>query len=162
MRVGIGFDAHRLTANRKLILGGVEVPFDRGLEGHSDADVLTHAVCDAVLGAVGADDLGAHFPDSDPSFKDARSLDLLQRAVAVCRRRGYVVNNMDATVVAEQPRLRPFIHPMEGNLAASLGVRPEQVNVKATTTEGLGFTGRDEGIAAFAVVTVAELKTEEG
>jgi 2-C-methyl-D-erythritol 2,4-cyclodiphosphate synthase len=152
IRVGNGLDVHALVSGRNLVLGGVTIPFERGLKGHSDADALLHAICDAVLGALGEGDIGAHFPDTDPRYKDADSRILLrtiwQRAVA----EGYSLGNVDATVVAEAPRLAPYIRQMTANIASDLGAGIEQVNVKATTTEGLGFAGRGEGIAALATV----------
>jgi len=157
MRVGHGYDAHRLVSGRPLILGGVEIPHPLGLLGHSDADVLTHAIGDALLGAAGLGDLGRHFPDNDPAFKNIRSLILLERIVALVRERGYRVVNVDATVVAEQPRLAPHVPQMVANLAPILSVAPEDVNLKATTTEKMGFTGRREGIAALAVALVEKV-----
>ena len=152
IRIGNGVDVHALVSGRSLVLGGVTIPFDRGLKGHSDADALLHAICDAVLGALGAGDIGAHFPDTDPRYKDADSRILLrtiwQRAVA----EGYSLGNVDATVVAEAPKLAPYIRQMTANIASDLGAGIEQVNVKATTTEGLGFAGRGEGIAALVTV----------
>ena len=152
IRIGNGLDVHALVTGRDLVLGGVTIPFERGLKGHSDADALLHAICDAVLGALGEGDIGAHFPDSDPRYKDADSRILLrtiwQRAVA----EGYSLGNVDATIVAEAPKLAPYIRQMTANIAADLGAGMERVNVKATTTEGLGFTGRGEGIAALATV----------
>ena len=152
IRIGNGVDVHALVSGRSLVLGGVTIPFDRGLKGHSDADALLHAICDAVLGALGAGDIGAHFPDTDPRYKDADSRILLrtiwQRAVA----EGYSLGNVDATVVAEAPKLAPYVRQMMANIASDLGAGIEQVNVKATTTEGLGFAGRGEGIAALATV----------
>jgi 2-C-methyl-D-erythritol 2,4-cyclodiphosphate synthase len=151
-RIGNGFDVHPLVAGRRLVLGGVTLPFDRGLAGHSDADVLLHAICDAVLGAIGEGDLGRHFPDTDSAYKDADSRVLLksvwQRAVAA----GYALGNVDVTVIAEAPRLAPYVAQMVSNIAADLGAATAQVNVKATTSEGLGFIGRGEGIAALATV----------
>jgi 2-C-methyl-D-erythritol 2,4-cyclodiphosphate synthase len=154
MRVGLGYDAHRLVGGRPLILGGVEIPHHLGLSGHSDADVLTHAIGDALLGAVGAGDLGSHFPDTDPAFKGISSLILLERIMAVVRERGYRPVNVDATIVAQAPRLAPHIPHMVGRLAPVLGLPPESINIKATTTEKMGFAGREEGIAAYAVVLV--------
>ena len=154
MRVGLGYDAHRLVAGRPLILGGVAIPYEKGLLGHSDADVLTHAIGDALLGAVGAGDLGTHFPDQDPAYKDISSLILLARIMAVVRDRGFAPVNVDATIVAEQPRLASHIPAMKTNLAPILGLTPAEVNIKATTTEHMGFTGRGEGLAAYAVVLV--------
>jgi 2-C-methyl-D-erythritol 2,4-cyclodiphosphate synthase len=152
IRIGNGLDVHALVTGRNLVLGGVTIPFERGLKGHSDADALLHAICDAVLGALGEGDIGAHFPDTDPRYKDADSRILLrtiwQRAVA----EGYSLGNVDATVVAEAPKLAPYIRQMTANIASDLGAGIEQVNVKATTTEGLGFAGRGEGIAALATV----------
>ena len=153
-RIGFGNDVHRLVRGRPLVLGGVPIEADFGLEGHSDADVLTHAVMDAVLGAVGKGDIGRHFPDTDPSFKDARSLELLRRVEGIMRGEGFRLNNLDATVVAQRPRLAPHIPEMEERLAAALGASPERVNVKATTTEGLGYCGRGEGMEAFAVASL--------
>jgi len=151
MRVGIGYDVHQLAAGRLLVLGGVEVPFNMGLAGYSDADVLLHAVMDALLGAAGAGDIGRHFPDSDPRYKEVSSLFLLARVAQVLAVQGLAVGNIDAVVVAQAPRLVPYIPQMELNIAGTLGIAPEQVNVKATTTEWLGFTGRGEGIAAYAI-----------
>jgi len=152
IRIGNGLDVHALVTGRNLVLGGVTIPFERGLKGHSDADALLHAICDAVLGALGVGDIGAHFPDTDPRYKDADSRILLrtvwQRAVA----EGYSLGNVDATVVAEAPKLAPYIRQMTANIASDLGAGIEQVNVKATTTEGLGFAGRGEGIAVLATV----------
>jgi 2-C-methyl-D-erythritol 2,4-cyclodiphosphate synthase len=156
MRVGLGYDAHRLVAGRPLILGGVAIPYEKGLLGHSDADVLTHAIGDALLGAVGAGDLGTHFPDKDPAYKDISSLILLARIMKVVRDRGFAPVNVDATIVAEQPRLASHIPAMQANLAPILGLTPAEVNIKATTTEHMGFTGRGEGLAAYAVVLVTK------
>lgn len=152
IRIGHGYDVHRLTPNRKLILGGVEVPFDRGLLGHSDADVLTHALMDALLGAAALGDIGKLFPDNDPAYAGISSLMLLDRVMARLRDAGYCVGNVDATILAQQPKLAPFLPRMKQSLAQHLGVPPDQVNVKATTEEGLGFTGTGEGMAAHAVV----------
>ena len=157
MRVGFGYDAHRLTPGRPLVLGGVEIPYPLGLRGHSDADVLTHALGDALLGAVAAGDLGRHFPDTDPAFKDISSLILLERIMAVVQSRGYQPVNVDITVVAEQPRLAPHIPRMIDNLAPILGLAPDAVSIKATSTEKMGFAGREEGIAAYAVVLVTKV-----
>ncbi|MBE0466912.1 MAG: 2-C-methyl-D-erythritol 2,4-cyclodiphosphate synthase, partial [Candidatus Desulforudis sp.] len=154
VRTGFGYDVHRLVGDRKLVLGGVEIPFDRGLAGHSDADVLVHAVMDALLGAAGAGDIGGLFPDNDPAFRGLSSLVLLDRVAGVVRERGLEVANLDAVVVAQAPRLAPFIPRMEGNIARVLGVSPAVVNVKATTTEGLGFTGAGAGMAAYAVAAL--------
>lgn len=150
-RIGHGYDVHRLVPGRKLILGGVEVPFDRGLLGHSDADVLTHAVMDALLGAAGLGDIGKLFPDNDPAYAGISSLLLLDRVAQRLREAGWQVGNVDATVLAQQPKLAPHIPKMRQNLARHLGILQEQVNVKATTEEGLGFTGAGQGMAAHAV-----------
>jgi 2-C-methyl-D-erythritol 2,4-cyclodiphosphate synthase len=156
MRVGLGYDAHRLVAGRPLILGGVEIPYIQGLLGHSDSDVLSHAIGDALLGAAGAGDLGTHFPDKDPAYKNISSLILLERIMAVVRKRGFQPVNVDATIVAQQPRLAPHIPEMQAKLAQILGLTPAEVNVKATSTEHMGFVGRGEGMAAYAVVLVVQ------
>ena len=157
MRVGFGYDAHRLTPGRPLVLGGVEIPHPVGLSGHSDADVLTHALGDALLGAVAAGDLGRHFPDSNPAYQGISSLILLERIMTVVQARGFQPVNVDVTVVAEQPRLAPHIPLMIDNLAPILGLAPDAVSIKATSTEKMGFAGREEGIAAYAVVLVASV-----
>lgn len=151
MRIGQGYDVHRLTEGRKLVLGGVGIPFEQGLLGHSDADVLTHAVMDALLGAAGMGDIGQHFPDSDPAYAGADSLRLLTQVVKLLTEAGWRVENVDSTVIAQRPKLAPHIPQMKKNLALAMGVLPEQVNVKATTEEKLGFTGSGEGMAAQAV-----------
>ena len=151
MRIGHGYDVHRFAEGRDLVLGGVKIPHDRGLLGHSDADVLTHAVMDALLGAAALGDIGLHFPDSDPAYLGISSLSLLERVGKLLREKGYSVGNIDATLVAQEPRLRPYIDLMRENIAAALGVDPDLVSVKATTEEGLGFTGERLGIAAHAV-----------
>ena len=151
MRIGHGYDVHRLVEGRKLILGGVEVPHTLGLLGHSDADVLTHAVMDALLGAAALGDIGRHFPDSDPAYKGADSLVLLDHVMALLEKAGWQVGNVDATILAQKPKLAPYIDQMRDNLARRMKVAPAQVNVKATTEEKLGFTGAEEGIAAHAV-----------
>ena len=151
LRIGHGYDVHRLVEGRRLILGGVEVPFDKGLLGHSDADVLTHAVMDALLGAAGLGDIGRHFPDTDPAYAGADSLKLLDYVVELLEAQGWKVGNVDATILAQRPKLAPHLEQMRENLAARMKVEPEQVNVKATTEEKLGFTGAEEGIAAHAV-----------
>ena len=156
MRVGLGYDAHRLAAGRPLILGGVAIPHALGLLGHSDADVLTHAIGDALLGAVGAGDLGTHFPDKDPAYKNISSLTLLERIMHIVRDRGFQPVNVDATLVAQAPRLAPHLPLMQANLAPILGLTPADINIKATTTEHMGFTGRGEGMAAYAVVLVTK------
>ena len=152
MRIGHGYDVHRLVPDRRLVLGGVEVPFERGLLGHSDADVLTHAVMDALLGAAALGDIGQHFPDHDPAYAGADSLVLLDQVTVLLAERGWRVGNVDATVIAQRPKLASYIPQMRANLARRMGAELEQVNVKATTEEGLGFTGGGEGIAAHAVV----------
>lgn len=159
MRIGHGYDVHRLVEGRKLILGGVEVPHTLGLLGHSDADVLTHAVMDALLGAAALGDIGRHFPDTDPAYKGADSLALLDHVMTLLDREGWKVGNVDATILAQKPKLAPHISQMRDNLAHHMGVAPEQVNVKATTEEKLGFTGAEEGIAAHAVCLL-ERKTK--
>ena len=153
-RIGHGYDVHRLVNERKLILGGVEIPFERGLLGHSDADVLTHAVMDALLGAAALGDIGRHFPDTDPAYEGADSLVLAAHVTALLSERGYRVNNIDATVIAQRPKLAPYIAAMRDNLARVFCVDADAVNVKATTEEKLGFTGSGEGIAVHAVVTI--------
>ena len=154
MRIGHGYDVHRLVEGRKLILGGVEVPYEKGLLGHSDADVLTHAVMDALLGAAGLGDIGQHFPDSDDRFLGADSLELLRQVCGMLSERGYRIGNVDVTVIAQRPKLAGFIPAMRKNLAAVMGLRPDDVNVKATTEEKLGFTGEGLGIAAHAVALI--------
>lgn len=156
LRVGQGYDVHRLVANRRLVLGGVDIPYEKGLLGHSDADVLTHAICDALLGAAALGDLGRHFPDSSAEFKDIDSQLLLQRVKAMLDGQGYTIHNIDSTVVAQSPKLAPYIERMRARIAATLEIKPEQVGIKATTTEGLGFEGRGEGISAQAVVLLAK------
>ncbi|ERG67244.1 MULTISPECIES: 2-C-methyl-D-erythritol 2,4-cyclodiphosphate synthase [Exiguobacterium] len=152
MRIGQGFDVHAFAEGRPLILGGIEIPHDRGLLGHSDADVLLHTIADAALGAIAAGDIGKHFPDTDPEFKDADSKVLLQHVWQLVKAEGYVLGNVDATVMAERPKLRTYIDDMRAVIAELLEADISQVNVKATTTEKLGFTGREEGIAAQAVI----------
>ena len=154
MRIGHGYDVHRLVENRRLILGGVEIPFEKGLLGHSDADVLTHAVADALLGAAALGDIGKLFPDNDQKFKDADSIQLLRQVVARLKEDGFSVTNVDATVLAQRPKLAPFIPEMREMLADALSVPVDRVSVKATTEEGLGFTGSGEGIAAHAVCLI--------
>lgn len=151
IRIGHGYDVHRLVEERKLILGGVDIPYEKGLLGHSDADVLTHAVMDALLGAAGLGDIGKHFPDTDPTYKGADSLKLLDHVIEVLRDNGWQVGNVDATVIAQRPKLAGYIPEMRENLAARMGVSSGQVNVKATTEEKLGFTGSGDGISAHAV-----------
>ncbi len=154
IRIGHGYDVHRLVEGRKLILGGVEIPHALGLLGHSDADVLLHAVCDALLGAAGLGDIGKHFPDSDPAYKGIDSTLLLKHCGKLLAEKGYTVGNIDATVIAQKPKLASHIPTMAENIAACLGIETEQVNVKATTEEHLGFSGREEGIASHAVALI--------
>lgn len=161
IRVGFGYDAHRLVSGRRLILGGVDIPHHLGLQGHSDADVLLHAACDALLGAAGLGDLGRHFPDTDPELAGLSSLTLLRRVVGMVRDGGFELQNLDTTVVAQAPKLAPHIQTMIANIAEAMEVSPGQVSVKATTTEGMGFTGSGEGIAAYAVAVLIEKEREK-
>jgi len=156
-RIGNGYDVHRLIKGRKLILGGVEIPHGLGLDGHSDADVLCHALCDSLLGASGAGDLGKYFPDTDNKWKGVSSLVLLEKSGELVAERGFQISNIDTTIVAQQPKIGPHIESMTTNISETLKIDPTQINIKATTTERLGFTGREEGIAAYAV---ALLKTK--
>lgn len=151
MRIGHGYDVHRLVPDRKLILGGVEVPYEKGLLGHSDADVLTHALMDALLGAAGLGDIGRHFPDTDPAYAGADSLKLLEQVVELIRQKGYRLGNADCTVIAQRPKLASYLPAMQENLARICRVEPDQINLKATTEEKLGFTGDGSGISAHAV-----------
>ena len=157
-RVGCGYDVHRLVEGRKLILGGVEIPYERGLLGHSDADVLLHALMDALLGAAAMGDIGLHFPDNDPAYEGADSRMLLRKVKGMLVNSGYVINNVDMTVIAQAPRLRPYIEKMQENIAADLVIPADRVNVKATTEEHLGFTGRGEGISAQAVCSIDRMQ----
>lgn len=154
MRVGMGYDVHKLVENRKLILGGVEIPYERGLLGHSDADVLLHAVMDALLGAAALGDIGRHFPDTDPAYAGADSMELLKQVRTMLEEQLYFVGNIDATIIAQKPKLAPYIPQMIANIAGVLGIPENCVNVKATTEEGLGFTGTGEGISAQAICTL--------
>lgn len=154
MRVGIGYDVHQLVNDRKLILGGVEIPFEKGLLGHSDADVLVHAVMDALLGAAGLGDIGRHFPDTDPEYAGADSLVLLKRVHHLVAERGYQPNNIDAVIIAQRPKMAPYMEEMQKNIASALELLPDRVNIKATTTETLGFEGRGEGISVQAIVSI--------
>lgn len=156
MRTGFGYDSHRLVAGRKLIVGGVEVPFEKGLMGHSDADVLCHAITDAVLGALGLGDIGKHFPDSDPQWKDAVSIELLKYVVELAIMNGYKVAWVDSTVIAEQPKMAPFIDAMKDALSKT-GIPPGNINIKAKTNEGMGFIGRGEGLVAYAVCLLEKI-----
>ncbi len=158
-RIGHGYDVHKLTENRKLILGGVDIPYEKGLLGHSDADVLVHAVCDSLLGALALGDIGAHFPDTDAAFKNVDSLVLLRKVCSLVAENGYSIGNIDATVLAQRPKLAPFINRMRNNIALACNVSAEQVSVKATTEEGLGFTGEGLGIAAHCVALVIKKET---
>lgn len=158
MRIGMGYDVHKLVEGRKLILGGVHVPYEKGLLGHSDADVLLHAICDALLGAAALGDIGKHFPDTDPAFHNVDSMILLKEVVHLIEEQGYTVGNVDATVIAQKPKLASFIPKMKENISHVLGVRLDQVNVKATTEEKLGFTGEGLGISANAVCLLEERK----
>lgn len=155
MRIGTGFDVHRLVEGRRLVLGGVEIPYEKGLLGHSDADVLVHAICDALLGAAALGDIGRHFPDTDARFKDIDSLVLLRQVGMLLKRKGLNIVNLDTTVIAQSPKLAPHIAEMTANIAKNLAIDEDQIGIKATTTEGLGFAGRGEGIAAQAVVLLS-------
>ena len=155
MKIGIGYDVHRLVAGRQLILGGTRIPFEKGLLGHSDADVLTHAICDALLGSVGLGDIGQHFPDTDPQYKDISSLTLLARSYKKVRQRGFTINNIDTIIFAEAPKIGPYRNTMLENIARAVETDPGCINIKATTTEGLGVIGKGEGIGAMSVVLVA-------
>lgn len=157
VRVGNGYDVHRLVEGRKLMMGGVEIPYEKGLLGHSDADVLLHAVCDALLGAAGLGDIGRHFPDTSAQYKGISSLKLVAEVCRMLSDNGYRVLNIDCTIVAERPKMAPYVPSMVGNIAAAVSVERKAINVKATTTEGLGFEGRGEGIAAFAVCTIVPI-----
>jgi len=154
MRTGIGYDSHRLTEGRRLVIGGVDIPHEKGLLGHSDADVLLHAVCDAILGAIGAGDIGRHFPDTDPRYKDIDSIKLIEAVKILAGEKGFQLNNIDATVIMEKPKLLPHIGAMIANISRVLGLPEDRINIKAKTNEGMGFTGKGEGVAALAVVTV--------
>lgn len=154
IRIGQGFDVHQLVTGRKCIIGGVDIPFEKGLDGHSDADVLLHAICDALLGAAALGDIGKHFPPSDMRYKGINSRELLSHVAVLLKTRGYVVSNIDCTVICELPKLSPHIEQMRANIAADCGIDVDAINVKATTTEKLGFTGRGEGIAAEAVCLI--------
>lgn len=151
MRVGMGYDVHRLMEGRELIIGGVTIPYEKGLLGHSDADVLLHAIADALLGAAALGDIGKHFPDSDPAYKGISSIILLERVGALLEEKGFLIENIDATIIAQAPKMRPYIDAMRENIAKALGMQVSQINVKATTEEGLGFTGTGEGISSQAI-----------
>jgi len=154
MRIGMGYDVHRLVEGRKLVLGGVTIPFEKGLLGHSDADVLIHAVCDALLGAAGLGDIGLHFPDSDPRLKDISSIIMLTKIVEMLNARGFRVINLDSTIMAEAPKISPYKETMEENIARAIEIEPEYVNIKGTTFESLGMIGKGEGIAAICVALI--------
>jgi 2-C-methyl-D-erythritol 2,4-cyclodiphosphate synthase len=154
MRVGIGYDIHRLVEGRRLILGGKEIPFEKGLLGHSDADVLVHAICDALLGAAGLGDIGVHFPDTNQAYRDIRSLDILAAVCDMLEKKGFVINNIDSTIFAERPKISPFVSAMRANIAKYARIGEELVNIKATTAEGMGAIGRGEGIAAICTAAI--------
>lgn len=156
MRIGIGYDVHKLTPDRKLILGGVNIPYELGLLGHSDADVLLHAICDALLGAAALGDIGKHFPDTDSSYKNIDSMLLLDRVNELLQTKGYIISNIDATIVCQKPKLAPYIEQMRINISTCLRLDVSQVNIKATTTETLGFEGRKEGISSHAVCLISK------
>ncbi|QEK11141.1 2-C-methyl-D-erythritol 2,4-cyclodiphosphate synthase [Crassaminicella thermophila] len=161
MRVGMGYDVHKLVKGRKLILGGVEISYEKGLLGHSDADVLLHAIKDSLLGAAALGDIGKHFPDTDERFKGVSSIKLLLEVKNMLINRGYKVNNVDATIIAQKPKMAPYIEEMRKNIANALGVEVDRINVKATTTEGLGFTGTGEGIAAQAIASIERFSVDK-
>ena len=158
MRIGFGYDVHKLVLGRKLIVGGVEIPSEKGLMGHSDADVLLHAICDALLGAAALGDIGKHFPDTDLRYKGISSIELLKRAGQLLHESGYSVGNIDSTLVLEKPKIAPYVDQMKKNISNTLGISHDQVSVKATTSEGLGFIGVGEGAAAYAVISINSLK----
>lgn len=157
MRIGMGYDVHRLSAGRKLIMGGVDIPYEKGLLGHSDADVLVHAIMDALLGAAALGDIGSHFPDTDPAYEGISSIRLLEHVGKLLSDHGYKICNIDATIIAQKPKMRPHIDQMRDNISNALKIRPDQVGVKATTEEGLGFTGSGEGISAHAVCLLEQI-----
>jgi len=157
MKVGIGYDVHRLVKGRRLVLGGIEILFEKGLSGHSDADVLTHSICDAILGALGKGDIGRHFPNSDPKYKDISSLILLDKVTEIMTKANFTVNNLDSVIVAQKPHLLPYIEEMKKNISRVLKISPEVINIKATTNEGLGWIGQGEGMAAYTIVSLREL-----
>ena len=156
MRVGLGYDVHRLVEDRKLILGGIDIPFEKGLLGHSDADVLIHAICDAILGAAGLGDIGVHFPDTDPAYKDISSIKILRKTFQMMRSKGFSVVNIDTVIFAEMPKLSPYRQAMQTTLAAAMELEPQRINIKATTTEGLGMIGKGQGIGAMCVVMISK------
>jgi len=154
MRIGQGIDFHRLTVQRPLVLGGVIIPFDKGLEGHSDADVLLHALCDALLGGAGLGDIGVHFPDTNPKYKNIYSIELLKKTWLMVQKKNFTIVNIDATIFAEAPKLMPYAEKMKEKISSALGINRQLINIKATTTEGLGFIGREEGIAAMCIALI--------
>lgn len=158
VRIGIGYDVHRLEPGKRLILGGVHVPHEKGLQGHSDADVLAHAIADALLGAAAMGDIGLHFPDTDERYRDADSLELLRSVAVMIREAGFRIHNVDATVALQRPKLRPYVDSMRERLATAIGLSPGEVSVKATTTERLGFVGGEEGAAAYAVCAISNVE----
>lgn len=158
MRIGLGYDVHKLVENRKLILGGVEIPYEKGLLGHSDADVLLHAIMDSLLGACALGDIGKHFPDTDDRFKGISSIKLLEETAKLINNKGYAVNNIDATIIAQKPKMLPHIELMRKNISAALNIDIEQINIKATTEEGLGFTGKELGISSQSIASVIPLE----
>lgn len=158
MRIGMGYDVHKLTEGRDLILGGVNIPWEKGLLGHSDADVLIHAVMDALLGAAALGDIGKHFPDTDPAYKGISSILLLEHVAGLLKENGYAVGNIDATIIAQKPKMAPHIPQMRTNMAKAMGILESKLNIKATTEEGLGFTGRGEGIASQAICLLEEIE----
>ena len=158
-RIGFGYDVHALEEDRKLILGGVDIPHLKGLKGHSDADVLIHAIMDAVVGALGLGDIGGHFPDTDPAYKDISSLSMLETVMDLAEKEGYGLNNLDCTLVAQAPKVAPYLPEMKQNLSKTLNAAENRINIKATTSEGLGFCGKREGMEAFAVVTLLQKET---
>jgi len=158
MKIGFGYDSHRFADNRPLIIGGILIPAEKGLAGHSDADVLIHAICEAILGALGVDDIGYHFSDTDPSYKNISSLILLEKIKEIMDGRDYAITNIDTSLVIEAPKIRPFAADMKRKLAQALNITPEQINIKAKTNEGMGFIGRKEGVAAFATVLLERKK----
>ncbi|MFA5339832.1 MAG: 2-C-methyl-D-erythritol 2,4-cyclodiphosphate synthase [Candidatus Omnitrophota bacterium] len=158
MRIGLGYDIHRLIEGRKLFLGGVEIPYVKGLDGYSDADVLLHAICDAILGAMGKEDIGIHFPNDDPKFKGISSLELLHKVAVLAETSGFKIINVDSTLILEEPKILPFKARMKKTLASVLGIDGDRINIKATTQEGVGAIGRGEAIAAYAVASVEEIK----
>lgn len=158
MRVGMGYDVHKLVEGRDLIMGGVNIPYEKGLLGHSDADVLLHAIMDALLGAAALGDIGKHFPDTDPEYEGASSIKLLKEVSSLIGESGFIINNIDATIIAQRPKMRPYIDEMVANIAGALDIDETQVNVKATTEEGLGFTGSGEGISAQAVCSISAVE----